>query len=101
MGLLNLVKNSLGTAGKLWKLKKSRELDLVKSKILRHAERAQARRGGAYWHTIETLLEHGVIEPKELEAAEKALQALVLNGYFESHEGRYYLKDYAPKYPYG
>ncbi len=98
--MLNLVKDSLGAAGKLWKWKKSREFDLVKSKILRHAERAQARRGGAYWHTAETLLEHGVIERTELEAAKKALQAFVLDGHLEYHEGRSYFKDHAPKYPY-
>ena len=101
MGLLGVVKSSLGTARKLWEWKRFRKFDEVKSKILRHAERSQARGGEAYWHTAERLLEHGVIEPWQLEAAKKALQAFVLDGRLEFHDGRYYLKGHAPKYPDG
>ncbi len=101
MGLLNVVKSSLGNARKLWEWKRIREFDEVKSKIRRHAERAQARGRGAYWHTAERLLEHGVIEPWQLKAAEEALQSFVLDGRFEYHGGRYYLKGQAPKNPDG
>ncbi len=99
MGLMNLVKDSLGTAGRLWKWKQAREFDEVKSKILRHAERAQAKGSGAAWYTAESLLRHGVIERSQLDAAHKALEAFMLEGYFDYQEGKYYLKAHAPKPP--
>ena len=101
MGLLGVVKSSLGTARKLWEWKRSREFEEVKSKILRHAERSQAKGGEGYWHTSERLVEHGVIEPWQLEAAKQVLQAFVLDGRLEYRDGRYYLKGHAPKYPDG
>ncbi len=101
MGLMNLVKDSLGTAGRLWKWKKAREFDEVKSKILRHAERAQARGSGPAWYTAESLLRPGVIERSQLDAAHKALEASMIEGCFEHQDGKYYLKGHAPKYPEG
>ena len=101
MSFLDVVKNSLGTARKLWEWKRSREFEEVKSKILRHAERSQAKGGEGYWHTAERLVEHGVIEPWQLEAAKQVLQALVLDGRLEYRDGRSYLKGHAPKYPDG
>ncbi len=77
----------------------SRRFDEVKSKILRHDERTQASGTGTYWHTAESLLDQGVIEPAELEVAHKTLKAIVLDGYFEYDDGRYYLKGHAPKHP--
>ena len=101
MSLLDVVKDSLGNARKLWEWKRFWEFDEVKSKILRHAERSQARQEEAYWHTAERLLQHGVIEPGQLKTAEKALQAFARDGVLEYQDGRYYLKGHAPKSPYG
>lgn len=101
MSLLDVVKDSFDSARKLWEWKRSKEFDEVKRKVLRHAERSQARHTEAYWHTAERLLQHGVIEPEQLQPAEKALQALAHEGYFEYQDGRYYLKGHVPKSPYG
>ena len=101
MSLLDVVKDSFGSARKLWDWKRSKELDEVKRKVLRHAERSQTRQKEAYWHTAERLLQHGVIEPEQLETAEKALQALTHEGYCEYQDGRYYLKGHTPTSPYG
>jgi hypothetical protein len=75
-----------------------RKVKDMKDRLRRHVNEAQKRAHGAAWHTIDTLEEYGVIQGKERDIAQEAIEQLCDKRELECSDGRYYVKGNAPNF---